>query len=205
MKSSDEQNGERKSFATRLNYLLFIVALSVTTLAIVILRGSSFLENINRLEQRAISVELSNWDIPMFVAIPCFIALTIALILRFIDQDSDSRIRACVNTALVFAMLTIIVRIPCGYIASNFMTNKGYAPCWEFSSPSVMSPVVWVRNSGYCIENSGSVRKELITWLNSLPNKGNNLTPNDIREKVEALLADYDKKEREKFPELFDD
>ncbi len=192
-----------KSIFDRLNILFFIVALSASVFAIIVLRGSSFIKNLDKLNQKAIAIEASNWDIPIFIALPCFIALIFALVLRLIDQDQDSRIRACINVALIFAAISIVVRIPYGYAVSNFLAGKNYSKCWEFSSPSMMSPTIWVKNSGYCIENSGSVRKEIIAWLDTLPNSGKGITPNDVRDKTQTLLETYDLKQREKYPELF--
>ena len=181
-------NAENKSLGARLNILFFIFALSTSVIVIVVLKGNSHLENIDKLNSGNIAVAVSNWDIPVFLSLPCFVSLIIALCFRFANQASEKRISACVKIALIFAIMAIIVRIPYGYLASHYMRNKGYSPCWEFSSPSIMGDIVWVRNSGYCVENSGSVRKELLAWIDARPNAGKDVSPVEVRAKAEALL-----------------
>ncbi|MFT7559107.1 MAG: putative membrane protein [Flavobacteriales bacterium] len=74
----------------RLSIVFYIFALGATVAAIALIKGIRFLENINRLSNDSIYTAASSWDIPVFIGLPCFVALIIALFLRLIDQDKDS-------------------------------------------------------------------------------------------------------------------
>ncbi len=195
---------DQNSLGERLNILFFIFALSASVIVIVVIRGNSYLENIDKLNSGNIAVAVSSWDISIFLSLPCFVALIIALCFRLANQVSERRIGMSIKIALIFAIIAIVVRIPYGYIASHYMRDKGYSPCWEFSSPSIMGDIVWVRNFDYCIENSGSVRKELLAWIDARPNGGKDVSPVEIRTKTEALLNLFDQKKGEPPPNLFE-
>jgi len=185
--------GSSKSIGERLNVIFFIAALTSVVFAIIYIRGHEFLVNIYRLREHSIAVEVSNWDVPMFLAVPCFVSIIIGLVLRLTDLDKDRRIQRCVGIALIFAFLSIAVRIPYGFAVRSYMESLGYSPCWQLSSFAIMSPTVWVRNPGYCIDNVGSIRKPLLEWMSVQPNGGANVTPNEVRAKAEELLDIFDR------------
>lgn len=195
--SNSNQTSEvtKKTIGERLNFLFFIVALSFAMLVILFIRGQSFFANIFKLHEQSIAIEASNWDVPMFLALPCFISLIAALVLRLIDLDTEKRIQRCVGVAVIFALLSIAVRIPYGFALRYYMESLSYSSCWPLTSPSIMAPTLWVRNSGYCIEDAGSVRKPLLQWIDGLPNGGANVTPNEVRTKAEALLRAFDQEQ----------
>ena len=195
--------GSSKTVGERLNILFFIVAFASVVFTIIYIRGHEFLVNIYRLRERSIAVEVSNWDVPMFLAVPCFVSLIIGLVLRLTDLDRDKRIQRCVGVALIFAFLSIAVRIPYGFAVRSYMESLGYSPCWQLSSLAIMSPTVWVRNPGYCIENVGSVRRPLLQWINLQADGGVDVTPDEVRAKAEELLDIFDRDQRLKFPGIF--
>ncbi|PCM44912.1 hypothetical protein [Marinobacter sp. ANT_B65] len=199
-KTSEDPN---KTVGERLNILFFIAAITLVVLVILYLRGQEFLVNIYRLREHSIAVEVSNWDVPMFLAVPCFVSIIVGLVLRLTDWDRDKRIQRCVGVALIFAFLSIAVRIPYGFAVRSYMESLGYSSCWQLSSPAIMSPTVWVRNPGYCIENVGSVRNPLLEWMSLQPNGGADVAPNEVRAKAEELLAIYDHSQKMKYPEIF--
>jgi hypothetical protein len=139
------------------------------------LGGGNLLQNIERLERGHIYVSVSNWDIPAFVSLPCFLALIFALTLRLVRAASEKRIRVCVKVAFGAALVAIMVRLPYGFVVSNYMGAHGYTSCWQYSSQSIMGPVVWVRNSG----------KEV--------------TPDEVRLKIDELLKNW---ERQRYSQL---
>jgi len=196
-------NAGNTSLSDRLKILFIIIALSVCVYAAIEIMGISFLENIDKLSNGNIAVALSYWDIPVFLSLPCFVALIIALVFRFAKQLSEKWISAAVNVAIMFALLAIVVRIPYGHFLSHYMQDKGYSSCWAFTSPSITSEIVWVRNPGYCIENTSVVRSELLAWIDSLPDAGKDVPPMEVRLKAEELLSEYDRQQREKYPDLY--
>ncbi|GAB2525673.1 hypothetical protein GCM10008940_30490 [Microbulbifer agarilyticus] len=89
--------------------------------------------------------------------------------------------------SVVSAVLAIVIRLPIGYLNSNYLYSAGYSPCWELSSPSLMAPTVWVSNSGYCIPDSASVRGEILDWLDTQFGAGNLITPKEMAREVGNL------------------
>jgi uncharacterized membrane protein len=180
----------------RMQLIFYILALSGCVALIVALLGGNLLQNIERLERGHIYVSVSNWDIPAFVSLPCFFALIVALTLRLVRAASEKRIQVCVKVAFGAALVAIMVRLPYGFVVSNYMGAHGYTSCWQYSSQSIMGPVVWVRNTGYCVENSGSVSRELLEWLDNNSNSDNEVTPDEVRLKIDELLKNW---ERERY------
>ncbi len=190
-------------FKAQLMLIFYSLALSATVFIIVVLPGSSLLENIARLNSSNIYVAASSWDIPAFISLPCFLALIYALLLRLTQKATEIRIQRCVKVATIFALAAIVFRIPYGFAISHYMEAKGYSSCVSYTSPALMSPAVWVRYPTYCIENTGSVRRSLLEWIDSSVEAGKSISPEDLKRKAEQLLEEYDRKERETFPGVY--
>jgi hypothetical protein len=217
-KNSSQQIGYTPSIRKRLAALFYTAALGLSIYAILVLRGKSFLANISNLQNNHIYVAVSSWDIPAFISVPCFIALMAILMLgsgfllrpttyihvsvRMRSRVPEDLIRRLLKVAIAFAVLAIVARIVLGFSISHYMEAKGYTSCPYYSSPALMSSRIWVRSSDYCVENSGSVRKLLLNWFDSLPEFGRNVSQKDVQQKVDQLLKEYDRRERERFPEL---
>ena len=165
----------------RLNLIFFIFALSATVVVIIDIRGTDFLESLRHFNERNILIEASNWDVPAFISLPCFLGLIAALVLRLLYLYSQQRIQRCVKFALAFAIAAIIVRAPYGLFVRYSFEKNGYSPYWALSSPAIYSPTTWVKHPSYCVQNSGSVRKEIIDWINDPKNK--NVSSEDLRKK----------------------
>ncbi|MFT7559106.1 MAG: hypothetical protein ACI93R_001010 [Flavobacteriales bacterium] len=103
----------------------------------------------------------------------------------------------------ITAITAIAVRLVVGFGLSHFMVSRGYSACWELSSPSIMSPTFWVKDTRYCIENSGSVREEVLSWIGSQESTNHDISFNDVKDKTAALLKVFDQQQREKYPELY--
>lgn len=190
MNDQETQIPDKKSTKDRLNFIFFILVLSATVAVIITLRGAAFVEGLRDFNGKNIIVEASNWDIPIFISLPCFLALITALLLRLLDLDSQKRIQRCVKFALAFSLAAIVIRLPYGFFVKHSFEKNGYTPCWELSSPAIFSPTIWVKHRSYCIQNSGSVRKEIIDWINDPKNK--NVSPDELRKKTHELLNAYD-------------
>ena len=201
-KNSSLQIEDTPTIRKRLAALFYTVALGLSIYAILVLRGKSFLANISNLQNNHIYVAVSSWDIPAFISVPCFIALMAILILRMRNRVPEVLIQSLLKVAIAFALLAIVVRILLGFSISHYMESKGYTSCPYYSSPALMSSRIWVRSSDFCVENSGSVRKPLLKWFDSLPAFGRNVSQKDVQQKVDQLLREYDQREGERFPEL---
>ncbi len=125
------------------------------------------------------------------------------LFLKLIDKDTDRRTQKGLKIAIAFAVTAILVRIPYGFFITEYVEQKGYILCPYYSSPALMSPQVWVRDQQYCIANTGSIRKPLLEWLDSLPESKLAIPATAVNQKAKELLEAFDRQEREKYPELF--
>ncbi len=201
-KNSSLQIGDTPSIRKRLAAFFYTAALGLSIYVILVLRGKSFLANISNLQNNHIYVAVSSWDIPAFISVPCFIALMVILMLRMRSKVPEDRIRRLLKVAIAFALLAIVARFLLGFSIFHYMESKGYTSCPYYSSPALMSSRIWVRSSDYCVENSGSVRKPLLNWFDSLPEFGRNVSQKNVQQKVDQLLKEYDRRERERFPEL---
>jgi hypothetical protein len=178
--------------------------LSLTYFVIVVL-GGAFAVNVGRLVQGHIYVSVSNWDIPLLLAVPTYLALINLLLLRLFDRASDKSVTTTIKIATTFAIVAILARPIYGYFVTTKMEYSGYTSCWPYSSPSLMSPTVWVKQPGYCVSNSGKVRKEILSWMDTLPNRGSDIPVNAVNEKVSMLLEDWEKNEIKRYPHLYDE
>lgn len=199
-KSQLEMNVRNKN---KIAIVFYILALLLSVAAIIVLRVGSFIENLSRLGNSQVYVSFSGWDIPAFIGVPCFLVLIYLLFLKLIDRDTEHRTQKSLKIAIAFAITAIVVRIPYGFLISEYIEHKGYFPCPYYSSPSLMSPQIWVRDPKYCIPNTGSIRKPLLTWLDSLSESNQTITADEVEKKAKKFLLIRDQKEREKYPELF--
>ncbi|SMF26998.1 Protein of unknown function [Alteromonadaceae bacterium Bs31] len=179
----------------------FILALSATVFEIVVHMGSSFLTNTQRLSSQNVYVSVSSWDVPLFIGIPTLLSLIFLLALKLINKEPEAIKQKALKIAIFFALGAIVLRIPYGFTVSSIMQKKGYSRCWEYSSAAMMSPTVWVKEPAYCIANSGSVRRDVLKWLDDSKQQP---SPQEVKEKVNLLLEEYDRSEREKYPALYD-
>lgn len=192
---------ESPTFFLRAKIVLFILALSATVFEIVVHMGSSFLTNIQRLSSQNIYVTVSSWDVPSFVGLPTLLSLIFLLAIKLINKEQEEIKQKALKIAIFFALGAIVLRVPYGFTVSSIMHKNGYSRCWEYSSAAMMSPTVWVKEPAYCIANSGSVRRDVLQWLDDSKQQP---SPLEVEEKVNLLLKEYDRLEREKYPELYD-
>ncbi|WP_166263563.1 hypothetical protein [Marinobacter caseinilyticus] len=187
----------------KLKTVFYISALLSVNYIIVALMGSALLEHFERLQTGNIYISVSGWDIPALISLPCFLALAAALVLRLLNRTTEKRLNVCLKVGLFFSLLTIISRPIYGYVISTKMEQSGYSPCWSYSSPSLMSPTVWVRSEAYCIENAGKVRKEILIWMDELPDAGAGVSAEAVRKQANELLYSWDMEDRAKYPHLY--
>lgn len=166
---------------------LNIVLLVSCVVVLVFYRGRAFIDGLRRISDGHIYSSISNWDIPVFFSLPCFLSLIAILVLRLIGYGSEATIQKLLKVSVVSAVVAILVRLPIGYLNSSHLYSAGYSPCWELSSPSLMAPTVWVSNSGFCIPSSASVRGEVLEWIDAQVKSGNSPTPNEMASEVNSL------------------
>jgi hypothetical protein len=194
-----QQTENTSSLKARLASLFYIAVLGLTVYVLLVMRGASFLANISNLQNQHIYVAVSSWDIPAFIGLPCFVVLIAVLILRMKNGVSEVLIQKLLKVAIAFALIAIVVRVLTGFSIPNYLESKGYTYCPYYGSPALMSANIWVRSPEYCVENSGSVRKQLLNWFDSLPEFGRNISQADVRQKVGQLLAEYDQREQDRY------
>lgn len=166
---------------------LNIVLLALCVVVLVFYRGQAFIDGLGRISGGHIYLAVSNWDIPIFLSLPCFLSLIAILMLRFIGGKSEAAVQKLLKVSIASAVVAILIRLPVGYLNSSYLYSAGYSPCWELSSPSLMAPTVWVSNSGYCIPSSASVRGEVLGWIDAQIKSGNRPTPNQMASEVNNL------------------
>ncbi len=169
-----------------------MIALNVGLLAscvtaLIYFRGHAFIDGISRVNDGHIYVSISNWDIPVFISIPCFLSIIAILILRLVGRGAESTVQKLLKFSFVAALIAIVVRLPIGYLNSTYMYSAGYSPCWELSSPSLMAPTVWVSNSGYCLPEAAGVRGEVLEWIDAQFRSGVRPTPREVAREVSKL------------------
>lgn len=176
------------SIAARLNYLFYILVLGAVIFVIVLFGVGGVISNVTKLANHNIYVSVSSWDVPLIVGLPCFFAMAYVLCLRFLNMAREQRIQKALKVAVVFAIAAIVTRLLYGFVIAAFLSYKGYSSCWQYSSPQVMSPTVWVNNSDFCIAHSGSVRRDILGWMDTLPNAGSGVSVDEVKVKVAELL-----------------
>ncbi len=105
--------------------------------------------------------------------------------------------------ALISSVAAIVVRLVYGFLAFAYVSSLGYSSCWYLSSPAQMAPTVWVSQPEYCIKNTGAVRKDLLQWMDANARPGQPLPVDELRSHAAALLSEWERLERQKYPHLF--
>lgn len=197
-----QEHSESGGYSYRLKLLFLIVPMLALIYFVIVVIGGSLAENIGRLLRNNIYVSVSYWDVPLFIAVPAYLALTYILLLRLLDRATETAVKVSTNIAIIFAVAAIIARPVYGYLASSHMETNGYTFCWSYSSPSLMSPSVWVKKPGYCVQNTGKVRKEMLKWMDSLREGKTDIPVDIVREHAILLMETWEKNEQEKYPQL---
>ena len=194
-------DNEPPTFMIRLQCAFYILILCATIFVIIAFMGADLAANIQRIGNQGAYAAVSSWDIPAFITIPTLLSLITLLALKLFNKEQEGRTQSALKFAIFFALGAIVVRIPYGFAVSSLMENKGYSRCLEYSSPAMLSPTVWVKDPAYCIANSGSVRRDVLQWLDNTKQLPASI---EVEEKVNLLLKEYDRLERQKYPGLYD-
>jgi hypothetical protein len=203
MKPDSEEFTKTGDGYNRIKLLLLIALMLALTCFVIVVIGGALADNIGRLARGSIYVSVSHWDVPLLISVPTYLALTYVLLLRLLGHASEQSVKASIKIAVLFALIAIITRPIYGYLATSKMELSGYFPCWSYSAPTLMSPTVWVKRPGYCIENTGKVRKSLLNWMDSLPDLGSNVPVSVVEKQASMLMDTWEKEEREKYPHLY--
>ncbi|ARU59129.1 hypothetical protein OLMES_5145 [Oleiphilus messinensis] len=202
MNSKQADMPEESGLLFSVRVVVLIVALLAPIYVFIFIMGGDFLENLERLQRGSIYVSVSSWDLPCLISIPAFLALVAALLFRLFKAATEVRINACLKIALAFAGLALFTKLIYGFSASFYLQDKGYSACAHYSSPSLMSPVVWVSDAEFCVPNAGKVRSDVLLWMDSFEDKSD-VSSGIVRNKVDSLIKSWEMKEREKFPDLY--
>lgn len=198
MMSDNTATDPSSGLLAKLNLIFLLIVLGAVVVGTVGFMGGLLVENIERLSNDNIYVLVSKWDIPAFIGLPCFVVIIWGLLLRLLNKATDARIQWCVNFCIVPAIAAVVVRVFYGFVVDGYMASHGYTYCWEYTSPSAMSPSVWVKEPEFCISNSGSVRREVLSWMDSRPNWGKDVSVEEVEAKVAMLLKEW-KREQDRY------
>ncbi|MFD2097157.1 DUF1240 domain-containing protein [Corallincola platygyrae] len=187
--------------SARLNLLFITTVMAAITVGIALFASQGFSESRAQLASSHIYVSISSWDLPCLVGIPCCIVVTAILSLRLFNQATEKRLNFLINAAVLLAIPSILLRLVYGFYVSYEMNQRGYFNCWAYSSPSIMSNAVWVKSPGYCIDNSGQVRKEVLRWLDGF----GSATPSidEVEKHVIEMQIAWEEDQRKRFPHLY--
>ena len=180
---------EEESPVYRLKILSVIALLFSVTLLMFWMQANGLIDNLDRLVRENAYVSVSGWDLPTIAVMPCFFGIIYGLFLRLFNKATSSRVSNTMKFCLFFAGAAVVVRVVYGFMLSGFMENHGYTFCRPYTSPSIYARQVYVRNEGYCVQHTGVIRRDILTWLDQqyLPNKP--LNPADVSEQIAVILA----------------
>ncbi|MDN3638776.1 hypothetical protein QWY82_08150 [Simiduia curdlanivorans] len=180
---------EEKTPFYRIKCVFFILVSIGIVYVILFMTLPQFIQNWKLLQEASLVVALSPWAIPAAMATTVFLILAWALVLRLIDKDTGKHYERTVHVAIILSIVTIVVRLPMGFILDGYLTSKNYSYCYWYTPPANFSSPVWVSKPQFCIEQTGHIRKMLVEWLQAQPNGGRDLSLLDVQQKVAELNA----------------
>ena len=176
----------------RLKILCVIALLLSVTLLIFWVQVNGLICNIDRIVRENAYVSVSGWDVPTIVVMPCFFGIIYGLVLRMLNKATAVRISNAMKFCLFFAGAAVVVRVVYGFMLPSLMERQGYTFCQPYTSPSIYARQVYVRDEGYCVQHTGVIRREILTWLDQQYLSNKPLSPVAVREQIAVMLAASD-------------
>ncbi|WP_188150309.1 hypothetical protein [Teredinibacter waterburyi] len=189
MMSKASSGAMEQSPIYRLKILSVIALLFSVTLLMFWVQANGLIDNLDRLVRENAYVSVSGWDLPTIVVMPCFFGIIYGLVLRLFNKATSARISKTMKFCLFFAGAAVVVRVVYGFMLSGFMEGHGYIFCQPYTSPSIYARQVYVRDEGYCVQHTGVIRRDILTWLDQQYLPGEPLRPDVVREQIAVMLA----------------
>ncbi|MEW4366912.1 hypothetical protein [Aliikangiella maris] len=172
--------------------LAISVVFSMLFLAIFGVSSSFYdlVDGFERLNRGSYYVEVSTWDLPILVSLPCLLStIYIALALLF-NRVTEKGRRVALRIMIFFCIGFLIVRLFYGFWVINYVENKGYHFCWYYSNVSMMTPNVYMNQPDLCYPVNP--KSDILPWFDEQEAKGVVLTPDRVKAQADKISEAYE-------------
>ena len=167
---------------------LFIIPVFIAMIVFSISKVNYFtFEMFHRISRGSYYVEATGMGPFLALSVPSLLSLVFITILNFKKNSSQKIIFRLSIIFAVFGILAIASRLLMWPIVIYQLNKHDYSYCFFYSPSNIHSPPVYVKHSKYCFKGSRSVRKELFTWFDEQEAAGVELTPLEVKQKIDAL------------------
>lgn len=132
-------------------------------------------------------VEASKMGGWVILGFPALLSISLMGILRSINKLNQKRAQYLGKIFASFAVLSIFSALILWPIINHQLDKHNYSYCFFYTGSNMFSPPVYVKDSSYCFKGARSVTDELFAWFDEQEAAGVELTPLEVKQKIDAL------------------
>ena len=136
------------------------------------------------------AIMVKSGSLALLSSLPTLTIFIWASIKRWRNRYTSNDANTLVKTLIVNFPIILLVLIANKWYVSDYLTNHRYSPCRSYTSASMYAGRVWTRSTEYCLKDASIVSNDLVRWAEEQAKMGDEITPEQLQEKANQLLAD---------------
>lgn len=145
------------------------------------------IEIFQRIERGSYYVEAAKFGPALILMMPAITAFALIFFFRLINNLSKKH-QLLLGKISVYssaiALLSVVIMWP---IVNYQLSKYNYSYCFFYTQSNIASPPVYVKDPQYCFMGARSVTDELFAWFDEREAAGVELTPLEVKQKIDAL------------------
>lgn len=118
-----------------------------------------------------------------FIAL-CLIYLMCLRVLGKLTYDTVSKVTKIFSVVAFIGIACSLIMWP---IINHQINKHNYSYCFFYTGSNMFSPPVYLKDPSFCFKGSRSVTDELFAWFDEQEAAGVELTPLEVKQKIDAL------------------
>ena len=185
--STDQSKGGVSKGLLLFNVLIFISLITFICINTI----PNLILSYERLNDKALYISFQNWEPSFVVFLPGLMAALSIIFLRLFNLAKDIWVNVLMKIMIIFLGAGILLRIIMIFLAPYYLEQKNYSFCWHYTAPNLMSRSTWVNSAAICVDDTGNLRKEILSWMDTLPNNGKDVSEGFINAHIKDMLKEY--------------
>ena len=145
------------------------------------------LDIFNRIHSRSYYVEATKLGALLISGALVALCLIYLMCLRVLGKLTYNTVYKITRIFSVVAFIGIVCSFIMWPIINHQLDKHNYSYCFFYSGSNMFSPPVYVKDPKYCFKGSRSVTNELFAWFDEQEAAGVELTPFEVKQKIDAL------------------
>ncbi len=152
------------------------------------------IEILSRTGEQPVALKVRSVIPPFLFMMPAFFVLIFGLWQRLLGRFSNHRQQQGIMVIICCFPLFILAWWLYYWQLNNWLEDKGYTSCAWYTGATLGAPTIWLKASGYCIEEGYPVRTELLDWLETQRQQGVTPTVEEFKLHQEKIFTQYQRK-----------